>query len=84
MKFELSFFEISWYVILFGVLIYLCFKIVRELEEEQNKITLQINHVLFRLDFIMKSLRIYEDFLKELDKRQGSMPWEIEDEENDN
>lgn len=84
MKFELSFFEISWYVILFIVLIYLCFKIVRELEEEQDKITLQINHVLFRLDFIMKSLRIYEDFLKELDKRQGSMPWEIEDEENDN
>lgn len=84
MKFELSFFEISWYIILFTVLIYLCFKIVRELEEEQDKITLQINHVLFRLDFIMKSLRIYEDFLKELDKRQGSMPWEIEDEENDN
>ena len=84
MKFELSFFEISWYVILFVVLIYLCFKITRELEEEQDKITLQINHVLFRLDFIMKSLRIYEDFLKELDKRQGSMPWEIEDEENDN
>ena len=81
MKFELSFFEISWYIILFAVLIYLCFKLMRELEEEQQRITLQTNHVLFRLDFIMRSLGIYEDFLKELDKRQGSMPWEIEDEE---
>ena len=57
---------------------------MRELEEEQQRITLQTNHVLFRLDFIMRSLGIYEDFLKELDKRQGSMPWEIEDEKNDN
>lgn len=50
--------------------------------EEQQNLALQYNYILFRLDFIMQSLGIYEDFLKELDKRQGSMPWEVEDAEN--
>ena len=73
--------EAIWYIICLSVLAYLLYRISKELNEEQQGLKLQYNYVLFRLDFIMKSFGIYEDFLKELDKQQGSMPWEIEDKE---
>ena len=74
-------FEVIWYITCLFVLAYLLYRISKELMEEQQSLALQYNYILFRLDFIMKSFGIYEDYLKEFDKQQSPLPWEIDDEE---
>lgn len=76
-------FEAIWYFTCLLVLAYLLYRISNELMEEQKSLALQYNYILFRLDFIMKSFGIYENFIKELDKQQEPMPWEVQDEEEE-
>ena len=74
-------FEVIRYFTCLLVLAYLLYRISKELMEKQQSLSLQYNYILYRLDFIMKSFGIYENFIKELDKQQEPMPWEIDDEE---
>ena len=77
---EITVFELLWFMFFVGVILFFCFKMVKELEEERKDLALRYNWILFRIDYIIKKNGLSEDFHNELDSLK-SMPWEVEEKE---
>ena len=77
---EITILELLWLLVFVGVILFFCFKMVKELAEERKDLALRYNWILFRLDYIIKKTGLSEDFKNELDSLE-SMPWEVEEKE---